>query len=50
MNRAQKDLIIKDLDKKYQIPGMQVVLNLKRERIEKGIEIRNARAYLRSLF
>jgi predicted AAA+ superfamily ATPase len=34
---------------RYHIPGMQIVLNLKREKIEKGIEVRDARNYLPSL-
>jgi predicted AAA+ superfamily ATPase len=38
-----------NFNKKYNIPGMQVVMNLKREKSEKGIEIRDARAYLASL-
>ena len=34
---------------RYHIPGMQVVLNLKREKNDKGIEVRDARNYLPSL-
>jgi predicted AAA+ superfamily ATPase len=36
-------------NKKYGIPGVQVALHLKKEKIEKGIEIRNAADYLQSL-
>ncbi|MFH0729497.1 MAG: ATP-binding protein [Pseudomonadota bacterium] len=36
--------------KKYNIPGMQIVKNLKREKLEKGMEIRHAGNYLTSLF
>jgi uncharacterized protein len=39
-----------NFNKKYKIPGMQLVLNLKREKIENGIEVRDARVYLNSLF
>jgi len=34
---------------RYEIPGIQLVLHLKREKKEKGIEIRNGEAYLGSL-
>ncbi len=37
-------------NRKYGIPGMQVVMHLKREKKEKDIEIRDARKYLTSLF
>lgn len=39
-----------NFNRRYQIPGMQVVLNIKREKKEKGIEIREALVYLSSLF
>ena len=35
--------------KKYNIPGIQIVLHLKHERVEKDIEIRRGFDYLRSL-
>jgi uncharacterized protein len=35
--------------KRYEIPGVQLVLNLKREKKEGGIEIRNGMEYLSSL-
>ena len=35
--------------KRYVIPGMQLVMHLKREKQEKGIEIRRAKEYLCSL-
>lgn len=36
-------------NKRYGIPGLQAVLHLRKEKIEKGIEIRNAADYLKSL-
>jgi predicted AAA+ superfamily ATPase len=39
-----------NFNKKYNIPGMQLVALLKREKVEKRIEIRDARTYLNSLF
>ena len=36
--------------KKYKIPGIQIVLNLKREKKEKEIEIRDASTFLNTLF
>ena len=36
-------------NKKYNIPGLQAVLHLKHEKIEKGIEIRKGTEYLKSL-
>jgi len=36
-------------NKRYDIPGLQVVLHLKQEKIEKGIEIRRGTDYLQSL-
>ena len=36
-------------NKRYGIPGLQAVLHLKKERMEKSIEIRNAADYLKSL-
>jgi uncharacterized protein len=35
--------------RRYEIPGIQLVLHLKREKKEKGIEIRSGEAYLSSL-
>lgn len=43
------DKSILSFHKKYNIPGMQVVLHLKHEKIEKKIEIRRGIDYLRSL-
>ncbi|MFC1886968.1 ATP-binding protein [Thermodesulfobacteriota bacterium] len=40
---------IMNFKNRYHIPGMQIVLNLKREKNDKGIEIRDARNYLTSL-
>jgi predicted AAA+ superfamily ATPase len=39
-----------NFNKKYHIPGIQLVAFLKREKVEKGIEIRDARNYLNALF
>ncbi|HJX35125.1 MAG TPA: ATP-binding protein [Desulfatiglandales bacterium] len=36
-------------NKRYEIPGLQAVLHLKQEKIEKGIEIRRGADYLKSL-
>ena len=36
-------------NKRYEIPGLQTVLHLKQEKIEKGIEIRMGADYLKSL-
>ena len=49
-NDPQPGRALIHFNKKYDIPGMQVVLHLKREKKEKGIEVRDARAYLTSLF
>ena len=38
-----------NFNRRYNIPGIQLVLNLKRERKEKNIEIRKARNYLKTL-
>lgn len=35
---------------KYQISGIQLVKELKRERLDKGIEIRSAGEYLKTLY
>jgi uncharacterized protein len=35
--------------KRYEIPGVQLVLHLKREKKEQGIEIRSGMEYLKSL-
>ncbi len=35
--------------KKYQIPGMQLVLHLKTEKVENGIEVRRGNDYLKTL-
>lgn len=37
------------LHRKYSIPAVQVVQNIKRERVEGGVEIRNARSLLEGL-
>jgi predicted AAA+ superfamily ATPase len=36
-------------NKRYEIPGLQMILHLKQEKIEKGIEIRRGADYLKSL-
>jgi predicted AAA+ superfamily ATPase len=41
---------ILNFNKKYNIPAMQVVLNLKREKKNKGVVVRDARKYLTTLF
>jgi predicted AAA+ superfamily ATPase len=40
---------ILNFNKKYNIPGMQVVFSLKREKTDRGIVVRDARGYLTSL-
>jgi hypothetical protein len=46
---SRPDRSILNFHNKYNVPGVQVVLHLKRERSERGIEVRRGLNYLKSL-